>query len=78
MKTAISVPDDVFQAADRLAKRLAMSRSQLYAEAVEQYVADHALDQVTQCLDEVYADEAATVDPDLLRAQAASIPPEKW
>jgi predicted transcriptional regulator len=48
MKTAISIPDDVFQAADRLAKRLKKSRSQLYAEAVADYTARHTEDEITE------------------------------
>ena len=48
MKTAVSVPDRVFAEADRLAKRLKKSRSQVYAEAVAEYVARHDEDQVTE------------------------------
>ena len=55
MKTAISVPDDVFAAAERLAKRLKKSRSQLYSRALREFVARHADDHVTGTLDEVVA-----------------------
>ena len=48
MKTAISVPDRIFAEADRLAKRLKKSRSQVYTEAVAEYVARHDEDQVTE------------------------------
>src|SRR5438093_6767016 len=50
MKTAISIPDDVFQAAERLAKRQKKSRSQLYAEAVRQYTARHSPDEITDAI----------------------------
>jgi metal-responsive CopG/Arc/MetJ family transcriptional regulator len=53
MKTAISVPDAVFQEAERLAQRLAKSRSQLYTEALVEYLSRHDPDSVTERLDEV-------------------------
>jgi len=59
MKTAISIPDDVFTAADRLAAKLNQSRSQLYSRAVREYVARHSSDDVTSALDAVYANEPA-------------------
>ena len=55
MKTAISIPDDVFEAADQLAAELKQSRSQLYSQAVREYVARHSTDSVTAALDAVYA-----------------------
>ncbi|MDF1563866.1 MAG: hypothetical protein P1V51_12530 [Deltaproteobacteria bacterium] len=53
MKTAVSIPDEVFADADRLAKRLSKSRSQLYAEALAEYIARRQADSVTAQLDEV-------------------------
>ena len=50
MKTAISLPDDLFRAAERQAKRARKSRSQLYAEAVAEYLARHAPDEVTDAM----------------------------
>src|ERR1041384_6218880 len=41
MKTAISIPDSIFHDADALAKRLGISRSELYARAVADLVARH-------------------------------------
>lgn len=51
MKTAVSVPDKVFQRAERLAKRLKVSRSELYSRALREYLARHAPDEVTAALD---------------------------
>jgi predicted transcriptional regulator len=48
MKTAISIPDKVFAAAERLAKRLKKSRSQLYTEAIREYAARHDPDEITE------------------------------
>jgi len=55
MKTAISVPDDVFEKAERLARRMRKSRSQLYSHALDEYVARHAPDRVTEAMDRVCA-----------------------
>jgi metal-responsive CopG/Arc/MetJ family transcriptional regulator len=55
MKTAVSIPDDVFEGAERLARHTKKSRSQLFSEAVREYVARHAPDHVTAALDRVCA-----------------------
>jgi metal-responsive CopG/Arc/MetJ family transcriptional regulator len=62
MKTAISIPDEVFAEADRLALKLKQSRSQLYSRAVREYVARHSDDDVTTALDVLYAQEASADD----------------
>jgi metal-responsive CopG/Arc/MetJ family transcriptional regulator len=50
MKTAVSVPDDVFEEAQRLARRMKKSRSRLFSEALREYVARHAPDEVTDAM----------------------------
>lgn len=78
MKTAIYVPDKVFTSADRLAKRLHMSRSELYTRAVEEYVSEREHACVRERLDEVYSAEPSEIHPALLDAQQASLPEEDW
>src|SRR5574340_1325902 len=56
MKIAISIPDDVFTDADRLAGELSQSRSQLYSRAVREYVARHSADSITAALDAICAE----------------------
>ena len=56
MKTAVSIPDDVFDGAERLARRTKKSRSQLFSEAIKEYVARHAPESVTDAMDRVCAD----------------------
>lgn len=56
MKTAISVPDDVFEDAERLARRTKKSRSQLFSEALREYVARHAPEEVTETMNRVCED----------------------
>jgi len=53
MKTAISIPDPIFREAERLARRLKKSRSQLYAEAMADYLRRHDPDAVTEALNRV-------------------------
>jgi len=55
MKTAISLPDGIFREAERLAKRLKKSRSELYREAVVEYVARHEPEAITDAMNEVSA-----------------------
>jgi predicted transcriptional regulator len=78
MKTAISIPDPIFEAAERLAQRLDMSRSQLYAQAVEIFVRTHHRSGITEALDRVYAKEPSGLDPQWSAAQAASLPADEW
>ncbi len=53
MKTAVSIPDDLFEQAERLARRVGATRSGLYSRAVREYVARHAPDEVTAAMDRV-------------------------
>ena len=56
MKTAISIPDEVFARAERLARRARKSRSQVYSDALREYVARHTPDDVTEAMNRVCAD----------------------
>ncbi|HXR25965.1 MAG TPA: hypothetical protein VN742_11430 [Candidatus Binataceae bacterium] len=69
MKTVISIPDPLFRSAERLAKRLRISRSRLYAQAIERYVADSQENGVTARLNEVYAESSSGLDPALAALQ---------
>jgi metal-responsive CopG/Arc/MetJ family transcriptional regulator len=53
MKTAVSLPDELFHGAERHAKRARKSRSQLYADALAEYLARHAPDEVTEAMNAV-------------------------
>lgn len=57
MKTAISIPDKVFLAAENTAKRLKIPRSQLYTKALEEYISHHNNENVTGKLNQVYLKE---------------------
>lgn len=78
MKVAVSVPDRIFEAADRLAKQRKVPRSQIFAEALAAYVETRGSDEVTSKLNEIYAHEASVVDVGLVQAQNDSIDHEAW
>ena len=78
MKTAISVPDGLFKEADQLADRMGVSRSELYATAVQEYLARHRQQDVTARLNEVYSQEASVLAPELQAAQARSVAKAQW
>ncbi|MCW5980714.1 MAG: hypothetical protein KIT09_21720 [Bryobacteraceae bacterium] len=70
MKTAVSLPNDVFHEAERYARRTRKSRSQLYAEALSEYLARHAPDEVTENMNRV-VDQLGESRPDPFVAGAA-------
>jgi metal-responsive CopG/Arc/MetJ family transcriptional regulator len=78
MKTAISLPDALFASADALAERLGVSRSQLFATALAEYLAKHQSQKVTDRLNAVYGNEPSALDPALHRAQRRSLKKEEW
>ena len=69
MKTAISVPDDVFEEADRLAEKAGISRSELYVVALRAYLDASRDSRVTEQLNAVYA--TCSADDELFLARAA-------
>jgi metal-responsive CopG/Arc/MetJ family transcriptional regulator len=78
MKTAISLPDDLFASADALARRLGLSRSALIATALAEFVAKHRASKVTESLDAVYSTEDSRLDAPTRRAQRTAIRRDQW
>ena len=78
MKTAISIPDDVFALVEDFAKRRNISRSALFTAAVKEYVQHHRVQDVTQALDAVYDQEDSSLDPVLQQLQSQSLVKEDW
>ena len=78
MKTAISIPDDVFQSAENFAHHKNMSRSALYTAAVEEYLSLHRDDDLTEKLNEVYAKQDSSLDPVLAALQWLALNKEDW
>lgn len=79
MKTAISIPDNLFQAAEDLARRLGVSRSLLYQRAVEHYLRAQGHDVIRESLDAVYEEkDSGDLDPAIEYLQSESIEGENW
>jgi antitoxin MazE6 len=78
MKTAISIPDKLFLAADQYAKQHGFSRSNLYAKAVAQFLEQHPTDFITKQLNEVYPTESSKLNKNLSTMQFNTIDKEKW
>lgn len=69
MKVAVSIPDAIFSEAELLVKRTRLSRSEVYARALQQYVGQHAPDRVTQSMNDAL--DSIGPDDDLFRKKAA-------
>jgi len=78
MKTAISIPDKIFRSADSLAKRLGVSRSQLYATAITEFLLRHQSRKVTERLDHIYEEEDSSMAQGFVTAEMKSLPSEEW
>jgi metal-responsive CopG/Arc/MetJ family transcriptional regulator len=78
MKTAVSVPDDVFEGAERLAHREGRSRSEVYSAALREYVARHAPDEVADALDLVLAEVGEETDPFVDAASQRTLEMAEW
>ena len=78
MKIAISIPDDIFEDAEYLARRQGKTRSKLYADAIAEYVGVYRTESITEQLNAVYASEDSSLDPGLELAQYKSIEKEDW
>jgi metal-responsive CopG/Arc/MetJ family transcriptional regulator len=77
VKTAVSIPNALFEAADRAARRLGLSRSELYARALERFLRDEPDEAVKARLDEIYAAEGSVMDDALAAAQRRAVA-EPW
>ena len=78
MKTAISLPDSVFEEAEVLAQQLGLSRSELYAKALQVYLKRYNREQMLLKLNQVYSRESSELDPVMARMQFMSLPREDW
>jgi metal-responsive CopG/Arc/MetJ family transcriptional regulator len=73
MKTAISIPDQIFNQADILANELGISRSELYSKAIEEFIKERDDEVITEKLNEVYNSENNSLSKDLNKMQFDSI-----
>ena len=78
MKTAISIPDEVYQGAELLARRTMKSRSRLYGDALREYLARHAPDEVTEAMNRACAEVCDTKDPFVSSAAHRILERSEW
>lgn len=78
MKTAVSIPDDLFRRADAFARRFRKSRSQLYREALAEYLARRDPDEITAAWNEVVDDIGTEIDPWFAEASRAALERIEW
>ena len=78
MKTAISIPDPIFELAEKTARKMKLSRSELYSQALAEFLSKRQPEKVTQALDEVYELESSSLDRLLEMMQRSSLPEEEW
>ena len=78
MKTAVSIPDEVFARAEKLARRTRTSRSRLFSNALREYLARHAPDEVTEAIDRVCAEAGNRQDPFVTEAARRVLEQTEW
>ncbi len=78
MKTAISIPDEVYQGAERLARRTKKSRSRLFSDALKEYLARHAPDEVTEAMNRACAEAGEAKDPFVSSAARRILERSEW
>lgn len=78
MKTAVSIPEDIFERAERLARRTKKSRSRLFSDALREYVARHAADEVTEAMNRVCAEVGDSKDPFVSTAARRVLEQSEW
>ena len=74
MKTAISVPEELFETGEEFARERGMSRSELYTTALRRYLEEHRGGMITERLDEIYGGESEGLDREIARMQGRSLP----
>jgi metal-responsive CopG/Arc/MetJ family transcriptional regulator len=77
MKTAVSVPDELFRQGEAAAKKLRISRSKLYATALAEYLGRKRSKSITERLNEVYSTHDSKLDPALERMMLETLAKER-
>lgn len=78
MKTAVSIPDEVYEGAERLARRTRKSRSRLFSDALKEYLARHAPDELTERMNRACAEAGETKDPFVSAAARRALGRSEW
>ena len=78
MKTAVSIPDDVFADAERLASVLRTSRSRLYTRALAEFVARHDKDRIEEAMNAVVDEVGGAPDEFTRKAARQTLRRVQW
>lgn len=78
MKVAVSIPDDVFEAGEKVSQRMGVSRSRFYAEAVREYARTHSGEEITKQLNRVYEAGSEDAPPEIEDASLDVVRQERW
>ena len=78
MKTAISIPDEVFNKAEEVAQNLGISIDELYTQAISDFIKSHLSNGVTDKLNQIYSQQDSYLDPIIAKMQFQSIEKEEW
>jgi metal-responsive CopG/Arc/MetJ family transcriptional regulator len=78
MKTAVSIPDDLYQGAERLARRTKKTRSRLFSDALREYLANHSPDEVTEAMNKACAEIGETKDSFVSSATRRILERSEW
>ena len=78
MKTALSIPEDIFEQGERLARRLCVTRSRLYARALADFVVQHEDDKITSSMNEVLREVGPEGDAFARRAARQALRRVEW
>jgi metal-responsive CopG/Arc/MetJ family transcriptional regulator len=78
MKIAVSVPDEIFGKAERLARRMKKSRSELFSNALAEYIARHAPDHVTETMNQFCTELGVESDPFIAAASKRILEQTEW
>ena len=78
MKTAVSIPNDIFEVAERLARRTRKSRSQLFSDALKEYLARHTPDEITEAMNRVCDELGETKDAFVSNAARRILRQSEW
>lgn len=72
MKTAVSIPDNIFKICEDLSHNMGISRSELYTKAIKEYIKKKNNDLMTQKLNDIYNKESSSLDSKISKIQYSS------
>lgn len=78
MKVAVSIPQDVFEVGEEVSRRMGVSRSRFYADAVREYAKTHSGDEITRELNRVYEAGSDDAEPEIEEAALDVLRRERW